>query len=179
MKKLLQFSFVLLLMTTLSGQVSTINETFSPPGFQNGDMLPKNGWTTDKVSGPMALISDGKLLVFPQFSYLIPIHIVTPELTQISGNYILKFDANFLAAPGVAAPTFEVGTSNAPAEVGTDFSGFNKVADFTLTGTSETYSIVLPSTADKYIVFKCIAGTENLMTYIDNVSYEPVPAPQH
>lgn len=171
MKKKLLTSIALVIISYTNAQVATINENFASPKFSDG-ALPQNNWTSDK-GFPFASIANQTVQLYSLMSANVPIHIVTPELISINSTYVLKFDAGFIAGSASTTATFEYGTTTAPASSGTPLTVFNKVGNITLASGSNTYTVNLPSTSDKYIVFKYIPASNHTAAMLDNVMYGP------
>ncbi|WP_432670620.1 fibronectin type III domain-containing protein [Flavobacterium sp. SM2513] len=98
------------------------------------------------------------------------IYLITPALNAIGANtHRMKFEAR----GGVTGQILTVGTMSNP----NDASTYVELQTYTLSTTYTTYNITLnTSTTAGFIAFKNGLGGTNRSVYLDNMTWEPIPA---
>ena len=159
--------------------VAELNENFNSFTTGPGTSMPQNCWST-LSDGPMVYI-DGEA---EEEEYYVTFYasnfantdafLITPELTNLSGNYELSFDTQRIIMGPPPAPgtvTIQLGTLSD----NTDSETFIAFGDpITVIEENVTHNIAITAAEGSYIAFKITGDTPHNAALIDNVVWNEI-----
>jgi len=138
--------------------------------FDDFAEFPEQCWASSQAY-PMISLSTGtdkNVRFYSSTSPTADFYIISPAVSTINGNYVLKFDIE--AVTGAAGTTLQVGTLDSQS----DFSGFVPVGSPIVLGTPASHtSNPIPATAGhQYVAIKFTPTSVHQVVAIDNVEWK-------